>query len=109
MREEQASCFHLHRCCAIRNRSGFSVKRVPRKKSRGKVRCRTQTGHSWRFQHLPKQLSRVRVGFVVHGHQLPDARLRVALRGRKRCMAQKLLNGAQIRAIVQQVRGKSMP
>jgi hypothetical protein len=62
----------------------------------------------WQAPDGTRQCSGVGVGFVVYGHQLPDARLRIALRGGKRCVAQKFLNGAQIRSVVQQVCGKSM-
>ena len=58
---------------------------------------------------VPNQFSSVRVGFVVHSHQLPDARLRVALRRRKGGVAQQLLNRAQIGAVVQQMRSKRVP
>ena len=46
------------------------------------------------------------VRLVVHRHELADAGLRVSLRGRKRDVAEKFLNGAKVRAIGKQMRGK---
>jgi hypothetical protein len=51
----------------------------------------------------------VGMGLVVNIHQLPNRGMRVFLRGGKRLVPQQLLNGPQIRAIRQQVRGKRMP
>src|SRR5438552_2409971 len=45
---------------------------------------------------------------VVDVHQLADRSVRVFLRGGKRLVAEQLLNGAEIGAISQQVRSKSV-
>src|SRR5690242_1090919 len=50
--------------------------------------------------------SRVGMGFVVDVHQLADGGVRVFLRGGEGLVAEQFLNGAQIRAIGEQVRGK---
>src|ERR1700733_4253302 len=112
MPEQQASCFHLHRCCAVGNRERFLVgtDSMPESMRQSMLPCANASrlaAPTWQ-DNAQAYVSGVRVGFVVYRHQLPDSRLRIALRGGKRCVAQKLLNGAQIRSVVQQVCGKSM-
>ena len=48
------------------------------------------------------------MGFVVNIHQLADGGVGVFLRGRKRLVAEKLLNGAQVRPVGEQVRRESV-
>ncbi len=50
--------------------------------------------------------SRVRMGFVVDVHQLADGSVRIFLRGGQRLMTEKLLNGAEVRAVSEQMRGE---
>ena len=50
----------------------------------------------------------MRVSLIVDGQQLLDRGLSVALRGRKRDVAEQFLNGAQVRTIGEQVGGKSV-
>src|ERR1700733_6506960 len=108
MPEQQASCFHLHRCCAVGNRERFLVGTDSMPESmRPCANASRLAAPTWQ-DNAQTYVSGVRVGFVVYRHQLPDARLRIALRGGKRCVAQKLLNSAQVRSVVQQVGGKSM-
>src|SRR3990167_8359574 len=49
-----------------------------------------------------------RVGFVVDLHQLTDGDGGVLLRGRERAVAEQLLDGAQIGAFAQEVRGEGV-
>jgi hypothetical protein len=52
--------------------------------------------------------SSVGMGLVVNIHQLADRGVGVLLRGGERLVAEQLLNGAQVGAIGQQVRRKSV-
>ena len=51
---------------------------------------------------------RMRVSFIVDGHQLIDCGVRVTLRSRERDVAQEFLNRAEIGAVSQQMRGECM-
>ena len=51
----------------------------------------------------------VRMRLVVDVHELADGGMSIFLRGGKRLMPEQLLNGAQVGAIGQQVRGEGVP
>ncbi len=49
------------------------------------------------------------MSFVVNLQKLADRGVRVTLRGGQRRVAEQLLNGAEVRSVSEQVRGKGVP